>query len=195
MAKRIQLDQCFGLLIDVQEFFLLTLPAGGRGHIERHCEAFLQLLKYLQVPTLCTIEKPVDEKGALSEALTAHVQHVLEKNYFDLTKEKEIATYLRGLGRKQAIVAGGETDVCVLQSCLGLLEMGFEVFVLEDLLFSSSKKTSGAIERLRAEGVVFLTFKSLFHELMLAVEGSEPRGEIMKPFGYLPDALAGFEFS
>jgi hypothetical protein len=29
-------------------------------------------------------------------------------------------------------------DVCVLQSCLGLLSLDYEVYILEDLLFSSS---------------------------------------------------------
>jgi len=193
MAKRIKLDQCFGVLIDVQEFFLSSLPPAGREHIDRHSSHFLWLLEHLNVPTLATLERPVSEKGGLPAGFKAG--KVLEKNYFDLTKDKDIASYLKSLGRKQAIVAGAETDVCVLHSCLGLLDAGYEVFVLEDLLFSSSKKVSGAMERMRAEGVVFLTFKTLFHELLQAVDGSEPRLELIAPFGEFPEKLAGFEFS
>ena len=193
MAKRIKLDQCFGVLIDVQEFFMSSLPPAGREHIDRHCSHFLWLLDHMKVPTLATLERPVSEKGGLPTGFKA--AKVLEKNYFDLTKDKEISAYVKGLGRKQAIVAGAETEVCVLHSCLGLLDAGYEVFVLEDLLFSSSKKVSGAMERMRAEGVVFLTFKTLFHELLQAVDGSEPRLQVIAPFGEFPEKLAGFEFS
>ena len=57
------------------------------------------------------------------------------------------------------IVAGCETDVCVLQSCLGLLDLGYEVFAVEELLFSSAGDVAAAKARLRAEGVVFLTLQ------------------------------------
>jgi len=59
-----------------------------------------------------------------------------------LTKEKKIADYIARLKNKQVIVAGCETDVCVLQSCLGLLALGYDVFVVEELVFSSSRKST-----------------------------------------------------
>jgi nicotinamidase-related amidase len=112
---------------------------------------------------------------------------VFEKDFFDLTKEKDIENYITRLKRKQVIVAGCETDVCVLQSCLGLLELGYEVYAVEDLLFSSSRRIDAAIARMKAEGVVFLTYKSLYYELVEAVEG--PRDRLRKRFGPFPDDL------
>jgi nicotinamidase-related amidase len=44
---------------------------------------------------------------------------IFEKDFFDLTREKDINNYIARLKRKQATVVGCETDVCVLQSCLG----------------------------------------------------------------------------
>ena len=35
--------------------------------------------------------------------------------------------------------AGAEIDVYVMQSVLGLLDMGYEVFLLEDCIFTSTK--------------------------------------------------------
>ena len=100
-----------------------------------------------------------------------------QKNYFDLCKEEEIRHQLSQLKRKQAIVAGCETDVCVLQSCLGLLNLGYEVYVVEELLFSSSDDVHSAIARMKAEGVVFLTYKTLFYELVECAEpGQEEKG-------------------
>src|SRR4029077_13807761 len=94
-----------------------------------------------------------------------------EKDFFDLTREKKIADHLARLKRTQVVVAGCETDVCVLQSCLGLLELGYQVFVVEELLFSSSRNVEAAVARMRAEGAVLLSYKTLFYELVAAVEG------------------------
>ena len=85
-------------------------------------------------------------------------------------------------------MAGCETDVCVLQSCLGLLGLGYEVFVLEDLIFSSSRNADAAITRMRSEGVVCSTYKSLYYELIEAVE-SRHTEKLQKAFGPLPDDL------
>ena len=93
-----------------------------------------------------------------------------EKSFFDLYKEKRIRDCLRRLKKKQVILAGCETDVCVLQSCLGLLSLGYEVYVAEELLISSSRNVDSAIARMKAEGATFLTYKSLYYELVEFVE-------------------------
>ena len=67
-------------------------------------------------------------------------------------------------------MAGCETDVCVLQSCLGLLSLGYEVYVAEELLISSSRNVDSAIAKMKAEGATFLTYKSLYYELVESVE-------------------------
>ena len=108
---------------------------------------------------------------------------------FDLTKEKKIRDYLGRLKKRQAVVAGCETDVCVLQSCLGLLDLGYEVFVVEDLLFSSARNVGTAITRMQAGGVVFLTYKTLFYELIEAVEGGRHAEKMLQAFGPFPDDL------
>jgi nicotinamidase-related amidase len=192
MAKRIVADQCWGLIIDVQGFFLSQADARLRPKIKTNTKNFVRLLGYFRVPIVITLERPVDKKGSLPEEITKHVRgsaKVFEKDFFDLTKEKDIENYIARLKRKQVIVAGCETDVCVLQSCLGLLDLGYEVYAVEDLLFSSSRSTEAAIARMKAEGVVFLTYKSLYYELVEAVEGPRSRDRLLKRFGPFPDDL------
>jgi len=176
------------LIIDVQEFFLSQVEERLRSKIKTNTKNFARLLGYFRVPIVITLERPVDKKGSWPEEINKHVRgKVFEKDFFDLTKEKDIENYIARLKRKQVIVAGCETDVCVLQSCLGLLELGYEVYAVEELLFSSSRKIDAAIARMKAEGVVFLTYKSLYYELVEAVEG--PRDRLRKQFGPFPDDL------
>ena len=112
-----------------------------------------------------------------------------EKDFFDLCKEKDIKHYLERLKRRQVIVAGCETDVCVLQSCLGLLSLGYEVYVMQELIFSSSRDVDAAIARMKAEGVIFMTYKSLYYELIGSVEGPLKPKKVAERFESFPDDL------
>ncbi len=192
MAKRIVVDHCWGLIIDVQEFFLSQVEERLRCKIETNTKNFARLLGHFRIPMVVTLERPVDRKGSLPKEIGTHVSSaakIFEKDFFDLTKEKSITDYIARLNKKQVIVAGCETDVCVLQSCLGLLDLGYEVYVVEELVFSSSRNVDAAIARMKAEGAVFLTYKSLYYELVEAVEGARHREHVLATFGPLPGDL------
>jgi nicotinamidase-related amidase len=156
---------------------------------------FARLLGYFRLPMVVTLERPVAQKGPLLKEVGKHLSdpaEVFEKNFFDLTKDRKIRDYLERLMRKQVIVAGCETDVCVLQSCLGLLSLGYEVYVVEELLFSSSRNVDSAVARMKSEGAIFLTYKSLYYELIEAVEGARHAEKMFETFGPFPDDLPDF---
>jgi isochorismate hydrolase len=192
MTRRIAYDQCFGAIIDVQDFFLDQVDKGLRAKLKTRIRQFARLLGHFHVPIVVTLERSVDRKGRLPKEIKKHLGEsatTFEKNFFDLTKEDEIAAHIARLKKKQAIVAGCETDVCVLQSCLGLLDLGYEVFLIEELLFSSSRNVDAAIARMQAEGAVMLSYKSLYYELIAAVDGGPHAEKLLQAFGALPDDL------
>jgi len=191
-AKRIAADRCCGLIIDVQEFFLSQIDTRPRSKLEINIKNFARLLGYFRIPMVATLERPVDQKGALPREIAKHVSEdakIFEKDFFDLTKEKKIADYIARLKNKQVIVAGCETDVCVLQSCLGLLALGYDVYVVEELVFSSSPNVDAAIARMKAAGAVFVTYKSLYYELIEAVDGARHGEKVLASFGPFPADL------
>jgi nicotinamidase-related amidase len=194
MVKRIVPDQCCGLIVDVQGFFLSQLDARARGRIEANTANFVRLLGYFRIPLVVTLERPVDMKEGLPEEIAGELGTLksgqvatFEKDFFDLTKEPKIKSHLARLKKKQAIVAGSETDVCVLQSCLGLLGLGYEVYAVEELLFSSAHDVAAAKARMQAEGVVFLSWKTLYFELLEAVGNSRHAEKVAKALGPFPD--------
>jgi nicotinamidase-related amidase len=191
-AKRIAADRCWGLIIDVQEFFLSQIDKRLRSKLETNIKSFARLVGYFRAPIVATLERPVDQKGALPSEIAKHVSgnaKIFEKDFFDLTKEKKIADYIARLKKKQVIVAGCETDVCVLQSCLGLLGLGYDVYVVEELVFSSSRNVDAAIARMKAAGAVCVTYKSLYYELIEAVDGGRHGEKVLATFGPFPADL------
>ena len=192
MTKHVIAERCAGAIIDVQDYFLAQL--GGRparSRMEKNLVAFARLLGYFRIPILATLERPVHRKGSLPAALKNALGQakLFEKDFFDLTREKKIRDHLARLKKKQIIVAGCETDVCVLQSCLGLLELGYEVFVVEDLLFSSARNVEAALARMKAEGAVFLSYKTLYYELLAAVGGGRHEEVTEATYGPFPEDL------
>jgi len=190
--KRVHADRCCGAIIDYQDFFLAQLEPRNRSRLRKNTRNLARLLAYMRIPTIVTLERPVHLKGAVPQDIKVPLgsaAKVFEKDFFDLTKEKPIRAHLKRLKKTQIIVAGCETDVCVLQSCLGLLELGFEVFAVEELLFSSARNVDAALVRLRSQGVTILSYKTLYFELIEAV-GSGPHAEKMvATFGEFPDDL------
>ena len=76
-----------------------------------------------------------------------------------------------------------------MQSCLGLAALGYEVYVMEELIFSSTRNVAAALARMRDAGCVFMTYKMLYYELTASVEGPGERFDAFGPFPEdLPDA-------
>ena len=157
MVRRIVPEHCCGTIIDVQSFFLAQLGKRDRSRIVANTANLVRLLGYFEFPIVATLERPVDRKGLLPEQIGKRLERPLERSpgrsrgfskrsIFDLCKEKTVRRHLARLKKKQAIVAGCETDVCVLQSCLGLLEPRLRGLCWSrKLLFSSSRNVAAAI--------------------------------------------------
>jgi nicotinamidase-related amidase len=194
-AQAVDRQNCCGILIDVQDFFLAQVGKRRQAELKVNTANFVRLLNYFKLPLVVTMEKPVERKGLVPKKISNIFEDGaarFEKEFFDLTKEDEIRDYLVGLNRKQVLIAGCETDVCVLQSCLGLIRLGFDVFLVEELLFSSAPRVEAAVARMQQEGAILLSYKTLYYELSQAVEGGRHRSEMELQFGPLPDNLPDF---
>ncbi len=138
-------------VIDVQPGFLDGWMAGPSEPMLARIELLFGLATVYDLPLLATFEQPVEKKGWLPPRLEpyfpAHGQRYT-KQTFNCCGEPSILAAIEALDRSQIAVAGGETDVCVLQSVLGLITAGKQVFLLEDALFSSEPNVGPAIRRM-----------------------------------------------
>jgi nicotinamidase-related amidase len=191
-AGQIVPGRCCGVIIDVQDFFLSQAGEGIRSRIIANTGSFARLLAYFRIPIVVTLERPVDQKGSCPREIMKYLGNraeLFEKNFFDLTKERQITDQLEHLKRTQILVAGCETDVCVLQSCLGLLSLDYEVYIVEELLFSSSPDVGSAVARMQSAGAVPVSYKTLYYELLGSVCGNGFSEEMQEQFGPLPEDL------
>ncbi len=170
------------VVIDVQPYFLDGWMAGESESLLARLEFLFALATVYDTPFLATFEQPVVTKGWLPQRLEpffpSHGQR-FTKQTFNCCGEPSILEAISRLARCQIAVAGGETDVCILQSVLGLIESGRQVFLLEDALFSSEPNIGPAIRRMESAGAIPSTVKTLNYELRRPV--AEPRAERVFP--------------
>jgi nicotinamidase-related amidase len=160
------------VLIDAQPNFFEKMAASQEPVLTR-IEHLLLLAGEFELPCIATFEHPVEEKGWLPDRLErvmppAAGRYV--KHTYDLTREPEIRSAIRGMGRSQLIVAGSETDVCVLQSVLGLCSHGYQVFLVEDCLFTAEPNVGPSLRRMEGAGAIPMTYKMLYYELKETVD-------------------------
>lgn len=167
----VQPERAALILIDVQPLFI-NIMDGEHEPLLARLEYLLLLARTFAMPVIATFEHPVERNGWLPDRLERVFPsdgRRFVKQTFNLCSEPEILAAVEATGREQMLVAGAETDVCVLQSVLGLLELGRQVFLAEDCLFTAEPNDGPALRRMEQAGAIPLTCKTLYYELKQTV--------------------------
>lgn len=136
-------------------------------------ENLFRFADWMELPTIATFEHPVDKNGMFPERLESlfpsNGKRFIKKTY-NCCLEPTILEAIKALPGKQIAIAGAETDVCIMQSVHGLLKLGYQVFLLEDCLYSSELNPRPALDRMYRNGAIPSTFKSFAYELVISVD-------------------------
>jgi nicotinamidase-related amidase len=73
---------------------------------------------------------------------------VIDKTRYSAFAEPGLLSHLRERGADGIIVTGAETDVCVLATVLGAVDIGYRVIIVRDALCSSSDEGHDMLMRL-----------------------------------------------
>ena len=126
----------------------------------------------LGVPVVVTEEDPARNGPTVPEVLSRAPAGTaaLVKPVFGLADTPEILAAVEALGRRTAVLAGFETDVCVTQSALGLLDRGYRVAVVTDATGSPGAMHELGLRRIRDAGATLLHAKGLYYEWVRTLE-------------------------
>jgi nicotinamidase-related amidase len=160
------------VVVDTQPGFLDKLPEDDAAAVVGRVRWLCGLAAWLGVPVVVTEEEPErngETAAPVKEALPdGTVRHV--KPAFDLAACPEILADVLRHERDTAALCGLETDVCVAQSALGLLETGKRVVVVEDAVASPGTAHAQGLARLTRAGVELIGVKGLAYEWLGTVE-------------------------
>ncbi|MBD9222491.1 hydrolase [bacterium] len=146
------------MIIDVQEKLLNAVF--NKASLEKKATTLANTAKILGIPVIVTEQYP---KGlgatveSLKEALPENTQY-FEKTAFSALENNDVLEALKNSGKKQVVIFGIETHICVSQTTNALIQEGFEVSVIRDACGSRSElEYLAGLERMKDNGAHVLT--------------------------------------
>ena len=176
---RIKKEDTLALVIDFQERLFPFIHDNEK--LTRNAVKLIQGLKALDIKMLVTQQYTKGLGGTSKEIseVIGDYQHI-EKGSFSCCGSDEVCTSLKNLGKKNIIVFGIESHVCVLQTVIDLIAMGYQPVLIEDCVSSRNPNDKKiAIERMRQEGAIISTYESILFELCV-VSGTDTFKAISK---------------
>jgi hypothetical protein len=134
------------------------------------CCRLINFFKLLQAPIQVVEQYP---KGLgvtvtqIQSALGNYYSDVHPKTCFSGCGNQELTTAAQKAGRKQWVLCGIESQVCVQQTAFDLLDLGYEVFLAADAVSSRHViDYQMSLDRMRAAGVIVTTSEALIFEVL-----------------------------
>lgn len=176
MLKR---DESLLVIVDIQE--RLAVAMSEKEKVIANTQHLIEASKMLKLPLLVTEQYPKGLGPTMEEIKDALTEYApIEKVTFSCCGESSFLNAVSATGRRQIILVGMETHVCVLQTCLDLLQAGYIVHVVSDAVCSrSAENYRTALEYMRDAGAVITCTETVLFQL-LERAGSEEFKAISK---------------
>ncbi|KAJ2609223.1 hypothetical protein H4S08_004137 [Coemansia sp. RSA 1365] len=118
-----------------------------------------------KIPLIATEQYPKGLGHTASEISLVHAELVEEKTKFSMLTQA-VAGKLEDLKAKSIVLFGIESHVCVLQTCLDLLALDYDVHVLADGVSSmNSPEIDIALNRMAHAGAHVVSSESIMFQL------------------------------
>jgi nicotinamidase-related amidase len=159
------------LLIDHQVGTMGWVKSADLEEIKRHTIALARAANETGMPLILTSSMEDQAQGPLFEELQQAVPEAFEKRVqragvVDAMKDPDFAAAVKETGRKNLIIAGITTDVCVVYPAITSVLEGYNVQVVVDGSGSPSKiADETALRRMESHGVTLTTTNQLIAEL------------------------------
>ncbi len=158
------------VVIDVQEKLCRAMDEKVLAKLTGNVSILQEAATELGIPVLATEQYVKGLGETLPELKGKLCSPALEKMTFSCCGDDNFTAALKKLGRRQVIVTGMETHVCVLQTVLELVDAGYHVHLVNDAVMSRKKENwqVGANAAAAAGAVITSTEAALFQLLRVA---------------------------
>ena len=162
----LEINNCSLVIVDVQG--RLAQLMHNKEALFRNIEILIKAAKLLEIPVIWCQQVP-DTLGPtipqLAELLAD--DEPINKADFSCCGEEAFNAKLQHLGRKQVLLCGIETHVCIYQTAVDLLKRNFTVDIITDAVSSRTPENKQiALSRISAEGAKISSTEMVLFELL-----------------------------
>ncbi|GHC51129.1 hydrolase [Alcaligenes pakistanensis] len=167
--KRLDKDQAAVLLVDHQTGLLSLVRDIDPDKFKNNVLALADLAKYFNLPTILTTSFEEGPNGPLVPELKEtfpDAPYIARPGQINAWDNEDFVKAIKATGKKQLIIAGVVTEVCVAFPALSAIEEGFDVFVVTDASGTFNEFTRhSAWDRMSAAGAQLMTWFGVACEL------------------------------
>lgn len=167
--KRLSKDDAAVLLIDHQSGLISLVQDFSPDEFRNNVLALADIAKFFNLPTILTTSFEQGPNGPLVPELKEmfpQAPYIPRPGQINAWDNEDFVAAVKKTGKKQLILAGVVTDVCVAFPALSAIEDGFDVFVVTDAsgTFNTTVRDA-AWRRMEQRGVQLMNWFSVACEL------------------------------
>lgn len=154
------------VLIDHQPFQLANLNSHDPHIVVNNSAALAKAAKAFDVPTILT-SVVADRGGHIFQQITDVFpgQEIIDRTLINTWEDQKVVDAVKATGRKQLIIAGLWTEICVAMPAIQAAGEGWDVTVITDACGGVSVEAHEvAIQRMAAAGINLMTWLALASE-------------------------------
>lgn len=162
----LEIDQCCLVVVDIQGKLAQLMV--NKETLFQNARILIQAARILDIPILWCQQAPQSLGPTVPEIaeLLAGVEPI-DKTSFSCAGHEPFNVKLESLARKQVVLCGIETHVCIYQTAMDLLAQDYEVTVVADAVSSRTPENRQvALARLAAKGVAVACTEMVLFELL-----------------------------
>jgi nicotinamidase-related amidase len=167
------------LIVDIQGN--LAQAMHGKELLFKNVQKLIKGTQVLGIPILWTEQNPQGLGLTIPEIadILSNIKPI-SKMSFSCCQNNRFVQALKALNRKQVLIAGIEAHVCVYQTAVDLVDLGYEVQVVTDAVSSRNMENKEiGLQKMRDSGVSLTSVETALFELLKVAEGEQFR-EILK---------------
>lgn len=153
------------MIIDVQERLMPVIYESDL--ILKNINTLIKGAEMLQLDTIITEQYPKGLGSTVSNLERLETTEVFEKVTFSCLLQPSLLQKLKDTNKKDLILCGAESHICVLKTALDALHQGFKVHVVADAVSSRTADNKQlALERIRQSGGYIVSVEMILFMLM-----------------------------
>tara|TARA_B100000035_G_scaffold214852_1_gene184106 strand:+ start:14105 stop:14656 length:552 start_codon:yes stop_codon:yes gene_type:complete len=165
---KLNTDNCCLLIIDLQEKLLPHIF--NKEKIKYHSNRLVELFSELNIPIIYSEQYPNglgSTINSLKKKLIDNNSKKIEKTTFSVFENDDFRKFFTKINKRQVIILGIESHICVLQTTIDLLENNVKVYIVDECVGSRKLGDSNmGINRMLNNGASLINFEMIFFELI-----------------------------
>ncbi len=165
-SELLRKEDCLLLLVDIQKTMLD--PCVDADRLTGNTAALIDVANILNIPVLFSVQNQ-EKLGGFTPELIQKVANpkIYNKLEFSCFQDEAFLRAMQEHSQRTILLSGIETHICILQTALNALSLGYKVHLAGDAVACRSRfNQKAALRRMEKAGAVISSTEMIIYELL-----------------------------